>query len=240
LEAAREELGSPFPQAQELEEKSARLAELDILLNMDNKNNGQPEQESESNQAEQKEPSEQEEESALELLEQENDANPPDPAFVPEVGQRVMFCPHEGQVKLTGEVIDVSDTTITLRSGRVTIPAIRDKGTFVEAPALDRTETLEYAQELALQHTGTDGEVFVAGGEGTYKGPVIAMTPTFAIQQTDNNAAVIHRLKDLAGKGDFQQGENISIYKNSSGVFISAAGQGEERNGNDQERSRYR
>ena len=35
LEAAREEVKKPFPQAAELEEKSARLAELNALLNMD-------------------------------------------------------------------------------------------------------------------------------------------------------------------------------------------------------------
>ena len=35
LEAAREEVKRPFPQAVELEEKSARLAELNALLNMD-------------------------------------------------------------------------------------------------------------------------------------------------------------------------------------------------------------
>ena len=35
LENAKKELGRPFPQEQELKEKSARLAELDILLNMD-------------------------------------------------------------------------------------------------------------------------------------------------------------------------------------------------------------
>ena len=35
LEAAREEVKKPFPQANELEEKSARLAELNSLLNMD-------------------------------------------------------------------------------------------------------------------------------------------------------------------------------------------------------------
>ena len=35
LEAAREEVKRPFPQAAELEEKSARLAELNALLNMD-------------------------------------------------------------------------------------------------------------------------------------------------------------------------------------------------------------
>jgi N12 class adenine-specific DNA methylase len=35
LENTKEELGRPFPQEQELKEKTARLAELDILLNMD-------------------------------------------------------------------------------------------------------------------------------------------------------------------------------------------------------------
>ena len=34
-EAAKGELGKPFPQEAELAEKSARLAELDALLNMD-------------------------------------------------------------------------------------------------------------------------------------------------------------------------------------------------------------
>lgn len=35
MEAAREEVKKPFPQAAELEEQSARLAELNALLNMD-------------------------------------------------------------------------------------------------------------------------------------------------------------------------------------------------------------
>ena len=33
--AAKAEVGKPFPQEQELRDKSARLAELDVLLNMD-------------------------------------------------------------------------------------------------------------------------------------------------------------------------------------------------------------
>lgn len=36
-EAAQAELGKPFPQEAELAEKSARLAELDALLNMDDR-----------------------------------------------------------------------------------------------------------------------------------------------------------------------------------------------------------
>ena len=34
-EAARQEVGKPFPQEDELREKSARLAELDAMLNID-------------------------------------------------------------------------------------------------------------------------------------------------------------------------------------------------------------
>ena len=41
-EAAQAELGKPFPQEAELAEKSARLAELDALLNMDDRGNDDP------------------------------------------------------------------------------------------------------------------------------------------------------------------------------------------------------
>ena len=44
-EAAQAELGKPFPQEAELAEKSARLAELDALLNMDDRENDDPDRE---------------------------------------------------------------------------------------------------------------------------------------------------------------------------------------------------
>ena len=40
-ESAKAELGKPFPQEKELTEKSARLAELDSLLNMEEHADGQ-------------------------------------------------------------------------------------------------------------------------------------------------------------------------------------------------------
>ena len=43
--AAQAELGKPFPQEAELAEKSARLAELDALLNMDDRGNDDPDRE---------------------------------------------------------------------------------------------------------------------------------------------------------------------------------------------------
>ena len=43
-ESARAEVGKPFPQEQELEEKIARLAELDVILNLSGRNQPQSEQ----------------------------------------------------------------------------------------------------------------------------------------------------------------------------------------------------
>ena len=40
MSTARAELGKPFPQEAELKQKSARLAELDASLNMDNARHG--------------------------------------------------------------------------------------------------------------------------------------------------------------------------------------------------------
>ena len=42
--AAKAEVGKPFPQEQELAEKTARLIELDVELNLDSKGQAQPEQ----------------------------------------------------------------------------------------------------------------------------------------------------------------------------------------------------
>jgi hypothetical protein len=248
LEAAKEELGRPFPQERELKEKSARLAELDILLSMDAQT--QPEQ-AEENQTEHEEehmPKSPEENStpsespnSESLLKPENSPEPessPEPEGLPkpesfpnpessvrlEIGERVVFSPQDGQTKLTGEIVNVSDTTVTLLAGRMEIPVIRDKGTFTEAPAPDRTETLEYAKELARRHVGENGLVYPASGTGSYSGPIVETTPMFAIQQTNTNVAILHRLKDLEGKGDFRQvrqGADIAIYKDLTGISIS-------------------
>ena len=47
MEQAKEELGKPFPMEAEYREKSARLVELDMLLNMENKQDSDVEQEQE-------------------------------------------------------------------------------------------------------------------------------------------------------------------------------------------------
>jgi hypothetical protein len=208
LEDARAEMGRPFPQARELEEKSARLAELDILLNMDSQKQPGQKQEQEQEQ-EQKEVSETLQEDAetqnsageiavpastpdeaagtadtkdenvsveisttteeklqarqpigfvisRERLSQgaplfnsgfpekkqeeqgknEAPANSPEEkegpsaVFIPEVGQRVVFHPDGGTVKLAGEVVSIEEKTVTIRAGTKKIPVYRDKGRF--------------------------------------------------------------------------------------------------------------
>jgi hypothetical protein len=174
LESAKEELERPFPQAKELEEKSARLAELDILLSMDS--HEQKEERENALQEDVKDTEEndplREQESAAALdskpvndagitgIEEEkqgkNEAvgdisknNEKILPFNPEVGRKVIFSPLGGQAKLTGEVVDVSDTRVTLLAGRMEIPVIRDKGTFAEAP--DKTKTLERVVSAAFR-----------------------------------------------------------------------------------------
>ena len=51
-------------------------------------------------------------------------------AYVPEIGDRVEFAPHQGNVKLKGEIVALTEKTITLRSGNKEIPIFRDKGVF--------------------------------------------------------------------------------------------------------------
>jgi hypothetical protein len=134
----------------------------------------------------------------------------------PRIGRRVTFQPHNTKAKLTGKVVDMDDCTVTLQCGRTAIPAIRDKGTFTEAPELDRTHTKEYAQAQARKHVGEQGNVFLAKGLGaTYKGVVVELTPTFAIQKVNSETAILHRLKDLEAKEKDGRGEQkISLKEN--------------------------
>ena len=51
MEQAQEEFGKPFPMEAEYREKSARLVELDMLLNMENKHDSDLEEEQEETPA---------------------------------------------------------------------------------------------------------------------------------------------------------------------------------------------
>jgi RNase P/RNase MRP subunit p29 len=180
MEAAKEELKRPFPQAKELEEKSARLAELDILLNMDNeKRPGQGEQEEQEQENElqdeaksslsREEPSEfialdpdmndtaavveaKENNAPVSLVLDERQIQPAAAAmakilertdgeaeFHPQKGQRVVFHPSGGTVKLSGMVVSSGEETVTVQAGSKRIPVYKDKGVF----ELERVEQVE-------------------------------------------------------------------------------------------------
>jgi uncharacterized protein (UPF0332 family) len=176
--------------------------------------------------------------SVKKMLEREQEANPiwkdqllapneePVKGIIPQVGQRVSFHPHEGEATLTGSVIATDESTVTLKCGNVKIPTIREKGSFFEAPPLKQEETKEYAQNLARKHAGGNGKIFFARNEGVYKGAIVELTPTYAIQKVNEETAVIHRLKDLKNKKVNEQalikeGESVSIVKCGMNVTVT-------------------
>jgi antirestriction protein ArdC len=138
--------------------------------------------------------------------------------FEPEIGRRVTFQPHDGKAKLTGIAKEIDENQVVLQCGRTEIPVLREKGTFTEAPELDRTETAKYARERAQRHIGENGGVFVAGGRGTtYRGAIAEITPGYAIQKIGENA-VLHRLKDLQAHRDaIREGTEVCIARSSKG-----------------------
>jgi antirestriction protein ArdC len=142
--------------------------------------------------------------------------------FEPEVGQRVTFQPHDGNAKLTGTVKEISESEVVLQCGRLTVPALREKGTFAEAPEPEKTSTKEFAKEQAQKYVGEQGNVFTAKGEdAVYKGAIVELTPTYAIQKVGEDA-ILHRLKDLekADSALIQAGQDVSITKGGKGEIL--------------------
>jgi antirestriction protein ArdC len=141
--------------------------------------------------------------------------------FEPEVGQRVTFQPYEGKTTLTGAVKEISEHEVVLQCGRATIPVLREKGTFAEAPEADRSTTKDYAKEHAQNHVGENGHVFTAKGEDAiYHGAIVEVTPNYAIQKVGEDA-ILHRLKDL-GKDQslISVGQDVSITKGGKGEIL--------------------
>jgi hypothetical protein len=135
------------------------------------------------------------------------------------IGQKVTFQPHEGIARLTGEVVKTDENTVVLQCGRATIPVLREKGIFTEAPKPDRSETKEYAIEQALKYVGDGGCVFTAKNrEATYYGVIMELTPTFAIQKLGRDV-IVHRLKDLekADKSLIHSEKEVCIFKSPTG-----------------------
>jgi antirestriction protein ArdC len=143
-------------------------------------------------------------------------------SFEPEIGQRVTFQPHDGNTKLTGKVLEMDENSVTLQCGRVTIPTLREKGIFSEAAEPEKSATKEYAKEQAQNYIGEQGNVFTAKGEDAiYHGPIVELTPTYAIQKVGEDA-ILHRLKDLekADSSLIQLGQDVSITKAGKGEIL--------------------
>ena len=145
----------------------------------------------------------------------------------PQIGQRVTFHPHESdKARLTGNVVATDERTVTLKCGSKKIPAIRDKGDFFEAPALKREQTKEFAQDRAQKLMGENSNIFFAQDKGTYKGEIIGLTPTYAIQKINGETAILHRLKDLQSQDKnvhdlIHEGREVSITKDENGVSLT-------------------
>ena len=109
-----------------------------------------------------------------------------------------------------------------MQCGRLTVPASREKGTILEAPEPEKATTKEFAKEQALKHVGEQGNVFTAKGEdATYKGAIVELTPTYAIQKVGEDA-ILHRLKDLEScKDKIHEGAEVSIAKGAKGVVTA-------------------
>lgn len=159
-------------------------------------------------------------------LEEKKEQEKEQKAIVPQEGDRVTFHLKGSGVTLTGTVVGMDDEkgTVSLQCGNQTVPVFRGKGAFTEAAPPTREETKEYAKEQAQKHVGDRGQVFFAGADGVYKGPVVEQTATYAIQKTGPDTATLHRLKDLGvGKeAAIPEGE-VVITKEAGRTTISAA-----------------
>jgi hypothetical protein len=147
----------------------------------------------------------------------------------PEAGQRVTFHPYNTQVTLTGEVlsIDGEKGTVRLLCGSKEISAFAAKGYFTP---LEHAQTREYAFERAKKHAGKNGLVYNARSEGTYRGPIVETTPTFAIQKTARGMMTLHRLQDLEGFDEmFKDNPNVVIRKTAGKGTVCVEPQREER-----------
>jgi antirestriction protein ArdC len=143
---------------------------------------------------------------------------------IPKIGDRVTFRVKEGSASLTGEVTGMDDFkgTVTMKCGDKSIPVFRGKGSFFEAPPLAREETKEYAKAAAQKHVGEEGKVFFARDDGVYKGVIVELTPTFALQEVNAKTIVLHRLKDLAGnESQIRKGQDVAINKEAGSATVS-------------------
>ena len=139
-------------------------------------------------------------------------------------GQRLTY--QNGDVKITGTYKGEDESSVTMKCGRWTFSIAKGKGTFTEAPSATKESSKEYAKDLAMKQLGPNGKTLLARNKGTFTGPIIGVTSTFAIQQVNEDTAVLHRLKDLQtqdkdAQGLIKEGEDLTIVKDGLGVSIS-------------------
>lgn len=68
----------------------------------------------------------------------------------PQIGQKVVFQANGQNTKLSGIVESVSDTTIVLKCGKMSIPTLRESGVYSSATAFRKMENPEKTQQKDL------------------------------------------------------------------------------------------
>jgi hypothetical protein len=168
-------------------------------------------------------------------------------AKIPREGDRVTVTPRgrDGGPSYTGSVKGVNEKgDVTLKSGNKLLTIQQGKGEFRPAPPLGKDQTPKHAKSVAQSKMGPKSDIYFAKDKGIYKGPIIGLTgtpPTYAIQKINNEAAVLHRLKDLHsaekdGQGFIREGQSVSIEKNESGISIAPWNEQQEREKQEREK----
>jgi hypothetical protein len=159
---------------------------------------------------------------------------------IPREGERVTVTPRgrDGGPSYTGSVKGVNEKgDVTLKSGNKLLTIQQGKGEFRPAPPLGKDQAPKHAKNVAQSKMGPKCDIYFAKDKGSYKGPIIGLTgtpPTYAIQKINNEAAVLHRLKDLRsaekdGQGFIKEGQSVSIEKNENGISIVSWNEQQER-----------
>jgi hypothetical protein len=154
-----------------------------------------------------------------------------------------------GDKKVSGEITNIRDGNITLRSGqvetRIDSQIIKNRGWKIEpAPPIPQNKTMAFAQQKAKEIMGPSTVAKGAGNNKTYSGKIVELTGGYAIQAINANAAILHKLEDLSkaekdGKGQIkiQIGESISVARDAFGV-VSISPYNKEREEKELERQR--
>ena len=104
-------------------------------------------------------------------------------------------------------------TKVTMQCGERMVPTFSDAGAYFSERKLRENEGRAFAEQMARARMGSHIEIWGADNkrEKPYEGPIIGITPVFAIQQLDEKIAVLHRHADLRARGvNIQEGQHLS------------------------------